>query len=270
MPTLNTQFPSTTLNYSGHGSAASTTRHHALSTDQRIVWIKAIDNKLAINITGIDRHPLNILDSNITVTMWNSAAGTTIFRRRVEVVNAASGQAMLVIFARDLMMLSPGIYSLGATIIDAEGLETALTWNRAHKGSMDVEVKDAVVPTSRATYEISSFQSISDSTNFIKIVSSAYNGPSYFRMQGGMFTAGIYATNYTGQIIIQGTQTDVITTGTLWSDLVPEGATSPLLELHGYTGIDPYNIYAMVRWIRIQKIDGETNVGTIDKILVRV
>jgi hypothetical protein len=240
-----------------------------LYTDQRIVWFKGVDNMLDLVITGSDRRPVSLLRRELTVVLWDRETGTTIFRRRAMPTVAENGQAKLTVFARDLMTLGPGIYSLAATMVDAEGLETALTWNRAQQAAFDVEVKDAVVPTSRATHEVVQFTTI-DSLQGIQVVSSGYNGPLFYRKDSGLFTVGVYGSNYTGSIIVQGTMDENITTETLWADLKPQDSDISTLTFQGYTGIDPYNFYANVRWLRIVKSDSPSNAGTLDKVQIRV
>jgi len=265
MATLNSSIPTATLNYSGAGTGPSTTRHAPSYTDQRIVWFKGVDNLLDLTITGSDRRPVSLLRREITITMWDRETGTTIFRRRAMPVVAENGQAQIVVFARDLMTLSNGIYALGATFVNAEGLETALTWNRAMQGAFDIEVKDAVVPTTRSTTEVTSYTN----SNGI-MMSSAFNGPQFFRKDTSLFTVGVYATNWSGTVVVQGTMDELVAGDTLWANLKPQDYTTPILNFTGYTGIDPYNYYAGVRWLRIVKTDLPSNAGTLDKVLIRV
>ena len=265
MATLNSSIPTATLNYSGAGTGPSTTRHAPSYTDQRIVWFKGVDNLLDLTITGSDRRPVSLLRREITITMWDRETGATIFRRRAMPVVAENGQAQIVVFARDLMTLSNGIYALGATFVNAEGLETALTWNRAMQGAFDIEVKDAVVPTSRSTTEVTSYTN----SNGI-MMSSAFNGPQFFRKDTSLFTVGVYATNWSGTVVVQGTMDELVAGDTLWANLKPQDYTTPILNFNGYTGIDPYNYYAGVRWLRIVKTNSPSNAGTLDKVLIRV
>jgi hypothetical protein len=176
-----------------------------------------------------------------------------------------NGQTRLTVFARDLMTLPVGIYSLGATFVDSDGLETALTWNRAQQGVFDVEVKDAVVPTSRSTQEVTSW---TDTGGLL--VSSAFNGPQFFRKDTSLFSVAFYGSNWTGQVYVQGTLDDAVTGATLWGNLKPQDYDTHIIELNGYTGIDPYNYYAGVRWVRIVKQDSPSNSGTLSKVLIRV
>jgi hypothetical protein len=267
MATLNLSIPSATLNYAGAGTGPSTTRHVAGYTDQRIVWFKGVDNILDISVIGSDRKPVSLLRREVTLTMWDRTTGTTILRRRVMPTIAENGQARLTVFARDLMTLGSGIYSLGATFVNAEGLETALTWNRAQQGAFDVEVKDAVVPTSRATAEITEYLQTQTTGAW---VSTSMNGPQFFKKDSSLFTVGVYARNWTGSIVVQGTMDESIVTSTLWADLKPQDYTTAILNFSGYTGIDPYNYYGGVRWLRIKRIDNLSNAGTLDKVVVRV
>jgi hypothetical protein len=265
MANLNTSIPTANLNYAGAGTGPSLTRHVALYTEQRITWFKGVDNLLDITVSGSDRRPVSLLNRELTVTLWDRSTNTTIFRRRAIATVAENGQARLTVFARDLMTTPSGIYQLGATFVDSNGLETALTWNRAQQAVFDVEVKDAVVPTVRSTAEVETW-TLSDGI----YVSSAVKGPLFYRKDSGLFTAALYASNYTGQIKIQGTLDEIITGGTLWSDLKPQDATSAVLSLTGYTGIDPYNYYANVLWLRTVRATALSNAGTLDKILLRV
>ena len=266
MATLNSSIPSATLNYAGAGTGPSTTRHAPGYTDQRIVWFKGVDNILDITVTGSDRRPVSLLRRELTITMWNRDTGTTIFRRRSIPTVAENGQARLVVQPRDLMTLPSGIYKLGATFVDGDGLETALTWNRAMQAGFDIEVKDEVIPTSRSSAEITTWTNTGNNI----LISSAFNGPQFYRKDTSLFSMAIYASNYTGRVIIQGTLDDVVVGSTLWADLKPQDYTTAKLDLAGFTGIDPYNYYAGVRWLRVARLDSQSNAGTLDKVLIRV
>lgn len=265
MANLNSSIPTANLNYAGAGTGPSLTRHVASYTDRRVIWFKGVDNLLDITVSGADRRPVSLLNRELTITMWDRVTGATIFRRRAMATVAENGQARLTVLARDLTTLPEGIYQLGATFIDGNGLETALTWNRAQQAVFDVEVKDSVVPTSRTTIIVDTWTQIDNLW-----VSSAVNGPNFYRKDSSLFTAALYASNYSGRIIIQGTLDEVVTGSTLWANLKPQDATTANLDLSGYTGIDPYNYYAGVRWLRTIKIDSPSNAGSLDKILIRV
>jgi hypothetical protein len=265
MATLNTTIPTASLNYAGAGTGHSLTRHAPSYTDQRIVWFKGVDNLLDLTVTGTDRRPVSLLNKELTVTLWDTITGTTIFRRRAIATVPENGQARLTVFARDLMTTPSGIYKLGATFVDGNGLETALTWNRAMQAGFDIEIKDEVIPTSRTTVAVDSWTN--SGGNYF---SSAVNGPSFYRKDSTLFSVALYANNYTGAVKVQGTLDEVVTGNTLWADLKPQDASSPILTLTGYTGIDPYNYYGGVRWLRTVRADSPSNAGTLDKILIRV
>jgi hypothetical protein len=80
----------------------------------------------------------------------------------------------------------------------------------------------------------------------------------------------LYGSNWTGRVIVQGTLDETVTGSTLWGNLKPQDYETHNLDLNGYTGIDPYNFYAGVRWLRIVKQDSLSNAGTLDKVLIRV
>lgn len=265
MATLNSSIPTATLNYSGAGTGPSATRHAPSYTDQRITWFKGVDNLLDLTITGADRRPVSLLRRELTITMWDRETGATIFRRRAMPTVAENGQARITVYARDLMTLGSGIYSVGATMVNEDGLELALTWNRAMQGAFDVEVMDAPIPTSRSSNTITEWTA----SNGL-FVSSAFNGPVYYKKETSLFTVGIYATNYTGTLIVQGTMDENVTGSTLWANLKPQDYSVSTLDLRGFTGIDPYNYYGGVRWVRIVKSDSPSNAGTLNKVIIRV
>ena len=265
MATLNSSIPTATLNYSGAGTGPSATRHAPSYTDQRITWFKGVDNLLDLTITGADRRPVSLLRRELTITMWDRETGATIFRRRAMPTVAENGQARITVYARDLMTLGSGIYSVGATIVNEDGLELALTWNRAMQGAFDVEVMDAPVPTSRSSNTITDWTASSG-----LFISSAFNGPVYYKKETSLFTVGVYATNYTGTLIVQGTMDENVTGSTLWANLKPQDYSVSTLDLRGFTGIDPYNYYGGVRWVRVIKSDSPSNAGTLNKVIIRV
>ena len=247
MGTLNSTVAKANLNYAGAGTGASLTRHHASYTDRTIRWFQGVDNLLDLTISGSDRRPLSLLHKEVMLILWDNYTSTTIFKRRVIPTVAENGEARLTIYARDLMTSPPGRYMLSATIVDGRGLETALTWDRSQRAHWDVEIMEAVVPIGRSTFEITEWpQAITGTDSF---ASSSTNGPSYYRKD---------------------TLDDVITEDTLWADLVPQDGNTPIITYTGFTGIDPFNYYAGVRWLRTIITTDVTNAGTLDKILIRV
>lgn len=263
---LNSTAITANLNYAGAGNGPSLTRHVASYTERRITWFKGVDNALEITISGSDRRALNVINREVTLTLWDRTLGTVIFRRRAMPTQAEKGQVKLTVFARDLMTVAEGFYTLGATIVDENGLELALAWDRAGRAEFDVEIKDAPIPTSRSTVEIDRWL-LSDG----RYVSSAVKGPFLLHKDSSLFTIACYATNYTGVVTVQATQDDTLDgISTLWTDLRPQGSADSALVFAGYTGIVPYNFYAGVKWIRTIRKDSRDNAGTLDKILIRV
>jgi hypothetical protein len=270
MGTLNSSVAKANLNYAGAGTGSSLTRHHAGYTDRKIRWYQGVDNLLDLTVSGDDRRPFSLLHKEIMFTLWDSYTGTTIFKRRAIPTTAENGEARLTIFARDLMTSPPGIYTLSATVVDGRGLETALTWDRAYKAGWDIEICEAIIPFSRSTFEITEWpvdltQSVTD-----EFASSSTEGPSYYRKDTSLFSTAVYASNFSGTVKVQGTLDENITGNTMWADLVPQDATSALITYAGYTGIDPFNYYGGVRWLRTVITTDVTNAGTLDKILIRV
>lgn len=268
MGTLNSTVAKANLNYAGAGTGASLTRHHASYTDRTIRWFQGVDNLLDLTISGSDRRPLSLLHKEVMLILWDNYTSTTIFKRRAIPTVAENGEARLTIYARDLMTSPPGRYMLSATLVDGRGLETALTWDRSQRAHWDVEIMEAVVPIGRSTFEITEWpQAVTGTDSF---ASSSTNGPSYYRKDTSLFSSAVYASNFTGTVILQGTLDDVITEDTLWADLVPQDSNTPIITYTGFTGIDPFNYYAGVRWLRTIITTDVTNAGTLDKILIRV
>lgn len=263
---LNSTAVTANLNYSGAGTGPSLTRHVASYTDRRIIWFKGVDNQLEIIISGSDRRSLNLINREVALTLWDRTLGTVIFRRRAVATHPERGQLKLVVFARDLMTVAEGFYTLGATMVDENGLEVALAWDRSGRAEFDVEIKDAPIPTSRHTEIIDNWL-LSDG----RYVSSAVKGPFLLHKDSALFTVACYANNYTGSVIVQATQDDTIDgISTLWADLRSQESNSVELMFQGYTGIMPYNFHAGVKWIRTIKKDSPLNSGSLDKILIRV
>lgn len=263
---LNSTAVTANLNYSGAGTGPSLTRHVASYTDRRVTWFKGVDNVLEITVSGSDRRALNVINREIALTLWDRDLNTVIFRRRALSTQPEKGQIKLVVFARDLMTVPSGFYTLGATMVDENGLEVALAWDRSGRAEFDVEIKDAPIPTSRHTEEITQWL-LSDGQR----VSSAVKGPFLLHKDSALFTVAAYVTNYTGSVIVQATQDDVVDgMSTLWANLKPQDSNTAELVFAGHTGIIPYNFYAGVKWIRTIKADGPSNAGSLDKILIRV
>lgn len=257
--------PSVTLNYAGHGTGASRTRHVPSYTHRKLVWNLGTDNILDITVNQADRQPMNIVGRDIVFSFWDAKSGLTYFRTRAQHSTPESGALRLVVPASTTAAIEPGLYNLSATIIDGDGFETAMTWDQDHRGSIDVELRSDVMPPSRVT-DVLDLWTLSDGV----YVSSAVEGTSNGLRNKGLFSTAVYATNYTGTLVVQGTLDQTINgMNTLWADLADtDGSNSITLE--DFTGILPLNYHYNMRWIRVTRSDHPANAGTLDKVLIRV
>lgn len=266
MPVLNSINPAVTLNYAGRAQGASRTKHISSYTSRRLSWSTGLDNIVDITVAGQDRNPMNLLNRDLIFTLWDRKQGTTFFRKRAIMIDPANGMVKLVVSANDTRGLESGLYNLSASIVDADGYETLLSWDQDQAGTMDVELRDNIAPPARPTSVLDSW-TLSDGI----YVSSAVAGPASVGSPSELFSAAIYATDYRGTLKIQGTM-DLTMNGMnmLWADLKPEGAITASIILTGYTGILPFNFRSGMRWLRVTRTDSESNTGSLDKILLRV
>lgn len=262
---LNSITPSVQLNYTGQGAGATRTRHIGSYTSRRLQWSIGVDNVVDITVGQTDRQPMNIINREIVFTFWDAKSSTTYFRRRAQALRPESGELRLIVPATETTDIPRGLYNLSATIIDADGYETLLTWDQDQRGSIDVELRDDVMPPPQTTDVIDTW-TVSDGIR----VSSAIDGPVTTN-GSGLFTVAIYATDYHGTLRVQGTLDGTINgMNTMWADLVAEGSAFNSIVLTGFTGILPLNFRSNMRWLRVTRIDTAGNTGTLDKILVRV
>lgn len=254
------------LNYTGQAPGASRTRHVPSYTSRRFTWSTGVDNIVDITVAGADRRPMNIINREIAFTFWEAKSGTTYFRRTAILVEPAAGQLRLIVPASLTAAIPRGLYNLSATIIDADGYETVLSWDQDQRGSFDVELRDDVMPPPRATNIIDSW-TLSDGI----YVSSAIDGPTVSTVGSGLFSVAIYSTDYSGTIKIQGSLDQTMNgLNTMWADLAPEGLAGSDIILTDHSGITPLNFRSNMRWIRAVKTNAVGNTGSLDKILIRV
>lgn len=224
-----------------------------------------MDNMVDITVTQGDRRPMNIIDRDVVFTMWDYNSGVTYFRSRAMPVTPESGALRLIVPAAATAALSAGLYNLSATIVDSDGYETLLTWDQDHRGSLDVELNNDIMPPSRVTDIIDTW-TLSDNA----YVSSAVEGTITGSRHKGLFSVAVYSTNYSGTLRIQGTL-DLTMNGmnTLWADLRDlEGNTA--LVLDDASGITALTFRSNMRWLRVTRVDDSSNTGTLDKVLIRV
>lgn len=263
---LNSITPNISLNYSGRGATATRTRHVSSYTSRRLAWSTGVDNMVDITIAQEDRRPMNIINREIVFTLWDAKTNSTYFRRRALATEPEIGGLRLIVPAADTAALPPGLYNLSATIIDADGYETMLTWDQDQRGSFDVELSNDVMPPARATDVLDTW-TLSDGV----YVTSAIDGPTESTMSSGLFSVAIYVTDYRGSVKIQGTLDQTLNgMNTLWADLTPQDGVSSTIVMTGFTGIMPLNFQSNMRWLRALRIDAGNNTGSLDKILIRV
>lgn len=222
-------------------------------------------------IRGLDRKPINLVGKNLFATIINPFTNETLFQRELIIDNLTIGKAKLNFFPGDTQDLKSGMYRYSISIINEDSSQNLLYTDQNYSARGYFEISDGALPEQAKAIEITS----SDFSAFDPIESNitsyrtgAFPGSGQFTNINNLHTIVVYTTNFSGNLIIQGTLSEQVGEDLDWFD-INVNSTESAISFNNYTGISAYNFSANLQWIRFVYQRIPNNDGTIDKILFK-
>lgn len=225
------------------------------SSQTVLLEVRSLSNKL-LKITNIDFY-LNII---------NPRTNELLFRRVGTVLDQDKGRISFILSATDTDNMEAGAYLFSISAIDNDGVETFLFLDQNADATGDVILYDKALPAFIPSFQVTEFgsQLYNETAYFI---SSAFPGDGQFSNTNGQHTVAAYMTNFTGKFYIEASL--MLDPGQFdWFDIVITEQFCYQVY-NGFSGIECFNFFGPVNWVRFKYLPDAMNEGTFDQIYYR-
>lgn len=240
---------------------------------------KGVKNNVRIQFKNSDQKKIPLSDTQTVVfSMYDSINQRMILERPLEILDTGTyltrGLAQLTLTESDTLDLPTTRYTYSFKLLDTDGSFVPVYADTYYGVSGTLHMLDDMSPVMQPSMEITSFlPSYNSTNNWWEFKSRAIYANPEFNGNTALHTIAVYMTNYSGNLIIQ---------GTLQNDANDLNYYAPIdnRQYSNFTGVDYINFYGVVSYINLMHIpafgptdlDNRDNVdyrGTLDKILYK-
>ena len=221
---------------------------------------KGLSNTIMFKIRNRDRKLQNVFTDVLTAYFVNPTTKKRMLTKVLEHTGDV-GVAKLTVDKGDLHNIDPGLYTMYISRTDVSGAETPVYSNQNNSVSFDIEISSEAQYEPVATQETETFTSVGSNVN----ATSAFFGNLDRNFTNAQHSLAIYATTYTGNVLIQGSCIE----GTPDSD---DGSddwfTIESIPLDNFSGILDRTFRMNLNWIRLLEYPDDAN-SSITKFMLR-
>jgi hypothetical protein len=249
-----------TTGMGNYSSSSGTAINSPVNFDKKKLFL-GYDNRYMFYIKTVDRKPFPLEGVTVNASLIYRETGSTIINKKCEILDYKESQIQFVIKAPDVNNLPTGLCDIVLSYTDNFGNTYPLYSDMNLRPSHTVEVTDSAGFIPKTSQTITNFNHI-DGWGYSTVIL----GPAYYYKPNGYITVGVYCTNYTGDLFLQGT-TSANPYDEDWFNL-ELGTQYYYHNFENFSGIEPFSFQSNLQYIRAKyQVD---NVGTLDKIVVRV
>jgi hypothetical protein len=224
---------------------------------------KGIDNVLTFEIKNADQKPLSILNTYTPKFVAFDEAKKLVVEHDGVILETSTpsrkGQFTVNVTENDLLNLKSQYLSYNVYLIKTADATKVLTYGDTHyHSSGNIHISTDAFPGPAPTYEITSFTETSYDSDIF--ASEEVTAEPSKNGNDALHTAAVYTTDFEGDVAIQGTLDNNISSFTNWTDIHNVKLLSPTQpQFINFNGVFSY-----IRVTYQNKVS-----GTIDKILVK-
>jgi hypothetical protein len=249
--------------------------------DEIIKVHRGVDNQLLFKVYNRDRRPQSVRHQRIRARLFNVQNSELILERYLDQLSD-TGALRLDILEADLVDIPEGYYSLVITggrdltpgTVGHE-IQTPFFTDQDNNATIDVEVTGQIQIEPRESISITA-----ESWTPIQIPKDRPAGELAYRSSAlpsgrlhsythSIHTMSIHCENYTGRIRFYGSIEDVPGDNLQGYFPIAIGPNQTEVVFENHTGTVPIVIQANFMWLKLERIDAETNSGSVYKILSR-
>jgi hypothetical protein len=232
----------------------------------RLKLFKGLDNELHFFIKNQDRKPIQLFNMDINASLVYRETSSTIFSAKCQITDYDLGSVKLLVRASHISNIDLGLCDLVLTYTNELGLVLPMYVDQNMRPNFTVEISNDAHAVPLTTQTVTEF--LTDTPGGYNY-SSIIVGPSYYNKPNGVVTFGVYCTNYTGNVYMQGATTATTPGDDDWFDIILNPLSSGYHHpFSNFTGIEAFSIKSNLSYIRA-KVDN-TGSGTVDKVVTRV
>lgn len=241
---------------------------------------KGVKNNIRLQFQNSDQKRINISTSTAFVfTMFDSTNQRQLLEKTLTILDdgstfALKGLAELTLTESDTMNLDVGNYQFSVKYLDPTDNTYLPAYSNTYYGvAGTATLGQDVYPTLQPSQEITAFERVYDDSikSYRHISGNIYAYPEY-KSNTALHTAAAYMTNYSGQLIIEGTLYNSPGSYNRYVTLATQTYSQ-------FTGIDYFNFNGIFSFVRFTYIpatnpadlsnDDPSYYGSFDKILYR-
>ena len=226
---------------------------------------RGVDNRIDVQVRNSDQKKENIDNSSMVFNLIGATTQNLILQKNCVIVNAATGRAYVTLTESELLGLEEGYYKYSIHQI-INGSKTPLYIDAQYGALSILEISGDIAGSVQPVLEVTKFAYYNPATTGYQdakyYISSLIEGRADLSTPASLHTFQMYFTDFTGNVIIQGSLSESSTPAT-WADLDSIDYTNATTDYRNITG--KYN------WFRI-KFTPESTIlspGKLDKVLYR-
>jgi hypothetical protein len=220
---------------------------------KNIKLYQGVTNTLRVVFRNSDQKPVTVTQQNPTFIILRDSQASIYASKPITVTDPIRGVGTVTITAGELLDLAPGLYGYSITVTDSLGRTTPAYVDDNYGARGTLEVLSGAYPEF-AESQIATLQQGLDVTNSL-------NAQPQQNQNSALHTLSLYFSDFTGTVIVQGTQ-----------DLVP--GTDPAAnyfdilarEYNNQNSPDYVNFYGVFQAIRLKVV---TDSGVFEQALYR-
>jgi hypothetical protein len=231
-----------------------------------------MDNKFNICLRDQDRKKQNIYNQQIRADVIKYSSNERVLTKYTT-PGLEQGQAELLIAEADLNNLSPGQYKISFKFIEDDGTNTPVFSDYNGGVLCTLIVKEDANPSPVPTQIANVWTQVKNTNNgdvANVFLSGNFAGNKTYNFNNANHTIGIYATNFTGNVFVEGSLGIEAPSSDdqNWASIAVLNNLDRI-PLSSDTGPIYYNFTGNFNYLRFKYSPGSGNSGSFDKILLR-
>ena len=227
---------------------------------------KGIDNTFELRLLNVDQKLLNVVGQTLHWILLDRDTSELKYQMQYTVQGGDNSLIRLTIPEADLESIASGKYMYSTYLVSTTGVKSILYGDSQFGPTVAVEVVansfpqvlPSVVVDEFFTSQYLNYQQPDNS----KYTSAIYADPEKNSTNNALHTAAFYSTNFDGDIDIEVSLENAITSIVTWAVLRTQTVTSDqTISYMNFTGIFGF--------VRFRVKPSISNTGTVDKILYR-
>ena len=233
---------------------------------------KGMDNKFYICLRDQDRKKQNIYNQQIRADVIKYSSNERVMTKYTT-PGLEQGQAELLIAEADMNNLSPGQYKISFKFIEDDGTNTPVFSDYNGGVLCTLIVKEDANPSPVPTQIANVWTQVKNTNNgdvANVYLSGNFAGNKTYNFNNANHTIGIYATNFTGNVFVEGSLGIEAPSSDdqNWASIAVLNNLDRI-PLSSDTGPIYYNFTGNFNYLRFKYSPGSGNSGSFDKILLR-